>query len=170
MIHSNGAFGTGWRHVVDGKLTDPLYDQYTLSSALTGSEIFTRLYRKTKKDEYREIAYNALRWVFSTMRGDGAIPHILAEEGFDWTKRSDPQMESNLYSKMTYGTSGYVGEGVISFDLYSGNPAWKAWIEKAVRPNIEFLLRTQLPNGTWSEHEATGWDRTRSPGVADYLM
>ena len=170
MIHPDGSFGTGWRRVVDGKLTTPLYDEYTLSSALTGSEIFTWMYHMTKKDQYREIAYNALRWVFSTMRSDGIIPHILGEDGFDWTRRNEPEMEHKLFSTMTYGTSGYVGEGVLSFDLYCGNPAWKSWMEKAVKPNIEFLLRTQLADGTWSEHEQTSWDRTRSPGVVDYLI
>ncbi len=170
MIHPNGAFGTGWRKVVDGKLTDPLFDQYTLSSALTGSQIFTWMYHKTGKDQYREIAYHALRWVFSTMRSDGNIPHILAEEGFDWDKRSDPQINHKLFDTMTYGTSGYVGEGVIAFDLYCGKRSWRSWIEKAVKPNIEFLLRNQLPNGTWSQLAMTGWDRSRSPGITDYLI
>lgn len=170
MIHPNGAFGTGWRKVVDGKLTTPLYDQYTLSSALTGSQIFTWMYEKTKKDKYREIAYHALRWVFSTMRSDGNIPHILAEEGFDWSKRNDPQVAHKLFDMHTYGTSAYVGEGVIAFDLHCGNPAWKSWIEETVKPNIEFLLRTQLANGTWSKLEQTSWDRTRSPGIVDYLI
>jgi len=63
-----------------------------------------------------------------------------------------------------------VGEGVLSFDLYCDDPAWKAWIEKAVKPNVEFLLRTQLANGSWSELEQTSWDRTRSPGIVDYLI
>ena len=170
MIHPDGSFGTGWRRVVDGKLTTPLYDEYTLSSALTGSEIFTWIYHKTKKDQYRQIAYHALQWVFSTMRSDGVIPHILGENGFDWTKRDDPQMAHKLFSTMAYGVSGYVGEGVLSFDLYCDDPAWKAWIEKAVKPNVEFLLRTQLANGSWSELEQTSWDRTRSPGIIDYLI
>jgi hypothetical protein len=71
---------------------------------------------------------------------------------------------------MTYGTSAYVGEGILSCDLYCGNPVWKSWVEKAVRPNIEFLLRHQLPNGTWSELSQTSWDRTRSPGIINYLI
>ncbi|MHB8655651.1 MAG: hypothetical protein ACYDA9_17425 [Terriglobia bacterium] len=169
MIHANGALGTGWRHVKDDKMNGPINDQYTLSSALTGSEIFTWMYHITKKDEYREVAYHALRWILSTMRNDGNIPYILAMEGSDWAKRGDPKTDSNLWKNSTYGTSAYVGEGVLSFDLYCGNPTWKAWIQRAIRPNIEFLLRTQLPNGTWSEQGQKSWDRTRSPGIINYL-
>lgn len=169
MILPNGAFGTGWKEIKNGKLTDPIYDQYTLSSALTGATIFTWMYQKTKQEKYREISYRAMKWVLCTMRDDGNIPYILAEEDSAWSKPGGPKNEYNLWDDMTYGTSGYVGEGVISFDLYCDNAARKSWIEKAVRPNIEFLLRTQLPDGTWSKHGQKSWDRTRNPGIINYL-
>ncbi len=170
MIQASGAFGTGW-HSVDGdKLVSPIYDQYTLSSALTGGEIFTWMYHVTGKNKYREIAYHALRWVLSTMRPDGNIPHILAMEGMDWNQRQNPTVADKLWKSHTFGTSGYVGEGIIAFDHYCGNPGWQRWIEGAVRPNIEFLLRTQLPDGSWSTVGQKSWDRTRSPGIADYLI
>jgi hypothetical protein len=170
MIHPNGAFGTGWGHVEGDTMTQPIPDQYTLSSALTGGEIFTWLYHATGKDEYRETAYHALKWVLGTMREDGNIPYILAEEHADWDKRGDPKNDAELWQTMTYGTAGYVGEGILAFDLHCDQPQWRAWIEKAVQPNIEFLLRTQLPDGTWSKLAQTSWDRTRSPGVIDYLV
>lgn len=170
MIHDNGAFGTGWRGVKDGNLDRPIYDQYTLSSALTGGEIFTWLYHVTGQDKYRQIAYNALRWILSTMDAQGNIPHILAMEGLDWDKRSDAKINDALFNRQAFGTSAYVGEGILSFALHCDNPAWTRWIESAVRPNIEFLLRTQLPDGTWSTEAAKSWDRTRSSGIVDYLI
>lgn len=170
MIHKSGAFGTGWLHVDGDKMTRPIPDQYTLSSALTGGEIYTWLYHVTGKNEYREIAYRALKWVLSTMRPDGNIPYILAEEHADWARRGDPKNDYILWDYMTYGTSAYVGEGILTFDLHCNQPAWRAWIEKAVRPNIEFLLKNQLPDGTWSKLPRTSWDRTRSSGIVDYLI
>ena len=170
MIHSNGAIGTGWRHVKDGVMSGPTYDQYTLSSALTGGEIFTWMYHITKQDRYRDVAYRALEWILGTMRHDGNIPYILKMEAADWSKRGDARNDYNLWNDSTYGTSAYVGEGIEAFDLHCGNPAWRAWIQKAVKPNIEFLLRTQLPDGTWSKHAQKSWDRTRSPGVVNYLI
>jgi hypothetical protein len=169
MIHANGALGTGWRQAKDDTVSGPILDEYTLSSALTGGEIFTWMYHVTRKDEYREVAYKAFKWILSTMRSDGNIPYVLAMEGADLAKHGDPKNDSNLWNEMTYGTAGYVGEGIIAFDLYCDQPAWRMWIEKAVRPNIEFLLRTQLPDGTWSRLGEKTWDRTRSPGIINYL-
>ena len=91
-------------------------------------------------------------------------------EQADWDKHGDAKNDYELWEDMTYGTAGYVGEGILAFDLHCGQPHWRAWIEKAVQPNIEFLLKTQLPDGTWSKLPQTSWDRTRCPGVIDYLI
>jgi hypothetical protein len=170
MIHKDGALGTGWRNVKDDVMTNPIRDQYTLSSALTGGEVFTWMYYITKQNRYREVAYHALKWIFSAMRSDGNIPHILAMDNAAWSQRGNPQVDYNLWRKQTYGTAAYVGEGILSFSLHCGNPIWRAWIGKEAALNVKFLLRHQLPDGTWSKHGRDSWDRTRSPGIVNYLI
>ena len=49
----------------------------------------------TKDDKYRRVAYNALRWIFSTMRKDGVIPYVLAAYGSSLEKHGDPAMTIN---------------------------------------------------------------------------
>lgn len=169
LINADGGLGTGWRHVKNGVMTEPLRSPYTLASALTGGEIFTWAYHVTKQEKDQQVAYRALEWVLSTMRSDGNIPMISPAEDADWSKRADPKVFDNIWNNMTYGTAAYVGEGVLSFALYTGTPAYRARIGKAVKPNIEFLLRTQLPDGTWSKLGPASWDRTRSPGIVNYL-
>lgn len=158
MVLPNGALGVGWGSMKNGKLVDPNYTPYTLSSVLTGAIVFTWMYHVTGQDHYRQIAHRALQWVFSTMRGNGSILDTMQDGG-------------EAPAITTFGTSSYIGEGVIAFDLYCGNPAWRKWIQKTVRPNIEYLLRNQLPNGTWSKNKGLkDWDRTRSPGIVNYLI
>jgi hypothetical protein len=165
----------GWGKTQDGKLSDPIPDQYTISSALTGGEIYTWMYHMTKDEKYRQVAYKALRWVFSTMRKDGVIPYVLAAHGASLEKQGDPRNEFHLWDELPYLTSAYVGEGLLSFDLHCDQPAWKAELRKAVKPDIEWLLATQNPNGSWSHpsHEPgcrAVFDLTRSPGIANTLV
>src|ERR1019366_5391969 len=80
----------------------------------------------------------------------------------------DPKTDYHLWTWATYITSAYVGEGVLSFDLYCDRAAWRKWIQKAIQPQIEFLLRTQNPSGTWDI--AGTWDEKRAPGVVDFLV
>ena len=110
MIHPNGAFGTGWGHVEGDTMSKPIPDQYTLSSALTGGEIYTWLVARLATRSTVKPPTSALKWVLSTMRGDGNIPYILAEEGADWDKHGDAKNDYELWEDMTYGTAGYVGE------------------------------------------------------------
>jgi hypothetical protein len=168
LINPSGAVGTGWRSTVDGKITAPYRDEYTISSALTGGEIFTWMYHKTGNPHYREIAYRALRWIFTTMHEDGKIPYVLAGEGSSLTRAGDAKNDRVLWERWPYDTSAYVGEGLLSFGLYANQPQWTAELESAVRPHIEWILRTQNPDGTWAVADSP--DQKRSPGIINFLI
>ena len=171
LINPSGAIGTGWRADQQGNITGTYQDEYTISSALTGGEVFTWMYHLTKEDKYRQVAYRALRWILGTMREDGVIPYVLAGEGTSLAKKGDAENDFRLYERARYLTAAYVGEGILSFDLYCGKPSWKREIRTAVAPHIEFLLRTQNPDGTWAVPDTkTSWDQKRSPGIVDFLV
>ncbi len=168
LINPSGALGTGWRATADGTITGPYRDEYTISSALTGGEIFTWMYYRTGNTHYRDVAYRALRWIFSTMRQDGKIPYVLAGEGASPAKAGDPKNDQELWQRWPYDTSAYVGEGLLSFALYAKSPKQVSELETDVRPHIEWLLRTQNADGTWAV-KGSG-DQKRSPGVVDLLI
>ena len=171
LINASGAIGTGWRADREGKITGPYKDEYTISSALTGGEVFTWMYHLTGEDKYRRTAWRALSWVLGTMREDGVIPYVLAGEGTSMAKKGDPENDFRLWERARYLTSAYVGEGVLSFDLYCGRPEWQGELRRRIRPHIEFLLRTQDPDGTWGVPDTkTSWDQKRSPGIVDFLI
>lgn len=175
MIHANGSLGVGWEYVVDGKLTQPIPDDYTTSSALTGGEIFTWMYHMTGEEKYRRWAYDALRWVLGTMRQDGVIPYVLAAYGASLTRKGDPHNDFLVWDELRYLNADYVGEGIMSFDLHCDQAEWKSELRRMVKPNVEWLLATQNPAGNWSapnqeEGCRATFDISRTPGIANYLI
>ena len=168
LINPSGAIGTGWYATKEGVITAQFRDEYTISSALTGAQIFTWMYHMTKEDTYRQVAINALRWIMSTMREDGVIPYVLAGHGSVLGKVGDPKNDYNLWERWRYDTAAYVGEGVIAFDMYCDQPEWKTEIRKKIKPHIEFLLRSQNEDGTWAVPGSA--DQKRSPGVVNFLI
>ena len=177
MILPNGSLGDGWEHVENGKLSGPDRAEYTISSALTGGEIYTWMYHMTNEDKYRQVAYNALRWVLGTMRKDGVIPYVSPFEGVSLEKQGDPVNDFHLWDELPYLDSAYLGEGLLSFDLHCDQAEWKTELRRKIKPHIEWLLRTQNTNGSWGirNHRANSecsavFDPTRSPGIANLLI
>lgn len=168
LVNPSGAFGVGYRATPQGEVTGIMSEEYTISSVLSGGEIFTWYGRQTVDPHYQEVAYRALRWVISTMRDDGVIPYILPAIGADRTKMGTPKADAKLWDDMAYQVATYLGEGIISFDRHATWPAWKNEIRLAIRPHIEFLLRSQNADGTWAKHDS--YDQKRSPGVANFLI
>jgi hypothetical protein len=148
FIHPSGAVGFGWNLNKDGTIGGILKDDYVIATALTGGEVFTWMFHITKEDKYRRVAFNAISWILSTMRKDGVIPFVDGTDGAFLEKQGDPKNDFRLWDENTYQASTYVGEGLIAFDLYCDQAEWKPEVERKIRPDIEFLLRSQNANGT----------------------
>ena len=168
LIRPSGALDVGLVLDTNGVPTKAYGQDYTTSSSLTGGEIFTWMYHLTGKDKYRQIAYNTQKWILSTMRADGVIPYNHPGGKSDLRIKGDPKNDFMLWTNSAYLNSAYVGEGLLSFDLYCGQRAWKKQIGAQIKPHIDFLLRTQNPNGTWSV--PGDWDQKRSPGIINFLV
>ncbi len=168
LVLPSGAIGTGWRVRPGSGELESYRDPYTISSALTGSQVFVWMFHQTREERYRKVAVNALRWILSTMREDGVIPYILAGEGGDPERQDDPSSRQIMWEKWRYDTSAYVGEGVIAFDRYCDKPEWREEIRAAVAPHIEFLLDSQNDDGSWAVPGSR--DQKRSPGVVNFLV
>jgi hypothetical protein len=166
LVYDSGAWGVGWSAETATVLV-PFRDPYTIASSLAGAMVSTWLHVHTGEEHHRERAGRALRWILSTMREDGVIPYVLATDGADLDRADDPDHARVLYDEWRYDTSAYVGEGLIAFDRHGATPAWRAELREGIRPHVEFLLRSQNPDGSWGVPRSP--DQKRSPGVANFL-
>ena len=168
LIRPSGALDVGFLLDTNGVPIKPYNQDYSTSSALTGGEILTWMYYRTGKEKYRQIAHNTQKWILSTMREDGVIAYNYPGGKSDLRIKGDPKNDFMLWTNTAYCNSAYIGEGLLSFDLYCGKRAWKKEFRAGIKPHIDFLLKTQNPNGTWSV--PGDWDQKRSPGVINFLV
>jgi len=162
FVHPEGSLGVGFTSYKDGKAKGDLNKPYTISTALTGAEIFAALYYVTGKERYKQIAIRACDWLLDTMAPSGQIPYYID----DWNRgRKNKQW---IWERWPYDTSAYCGEGFIAAWTYIDEKAFRGSLARRVRPHIEWLLRTQNDDGSWAK-KGSG-DQLRSHGVVNLLL
>jgi hypothetical protein len=102
------------------------------------------------------------------MRDDGVIPYNHPTGKSDLRKQGNKTNDFKLWDESPYLTSAYVGEGLLSFDLYCQNPKWRKEFRDRIKPHIDYILRTQNADGTWAAEGP--WDQKRSPGIINLLV
>ena len=171
FVHPEGSLGVGFTSYKDGKAKGDLNRPYTISTALTGAEIFAALHYLHGDERHKQIAIKACDWVLDTMAGDpppdplaqpGQIPYIID----DW----NPGRKNRhyLWKRWPYDTAAYAGEGFIAAWTYIDDPAFRKRLGTRVRPHVDWLLRTQNADGSWAEHGSG--DQLRSHGVVNLLL
>jgi len=156
---------------VDGKAQGDLNKPYTISTALTGAEIFAAWHYMKGDERYKQMAVKACDWLLDTMVGDKP-PHPMAQPGQipyiidDWNRGRKNQRY--LWKKWPYDTSAYAGEGFIAAWIYIDDKVFREDLGRRVRPHIEWLLRTQNADGSWAK-KSSG-DQFRSHGVVNLLL
>jgi hypothetical protein len=162
FLHEDGSLGVGFYADQSGNVKGDISRPYTISTALTGAAISAAMYYLVGEERFKTLAVRSLRWIFSTMREDGQIPYIID----DWNPNRRDQAQ--LWEEWPYDTSAYVGEGVIGAWTYLDEAAVRKEIEQGIAPHIEWLLRTQNPDGSWAK-PGSG-DQLRSHGVVNLLL
>ncbi|MBN2307605.1 MAG: discoidin domain-containing protein [Candidatus Hydrogenedentes bacterium] len=162
FVHEDGSLGVGFKADKDGTVTGDLNKPYTISTALTGAEIFAAMYYMYGDEQYKQIAVNACDWLLDTMVDSGQIPYFIE----DWNPGGEDAFW--VWERWPYDTSAYAGEGFLAAWTYIDDAAFRAELGRRVRPHIEWLLRTQNADGSWARR-ASG-DQLRSHGVVNLLL
>jgi hypothetical protein len=110
---------------------------YVISTATNGAAFHSLLHSITKDPRYAEIAKGAVRWLLSQRLDDGRIPYIIDNL---------PPRHNNLYGTMAYCT-----EGFIATHMYVDDDQLREKTAAELRPTIEWLIKTQNPDGTWGK-------------------
>ncbi len=163
FIHENGSLGAGYHYAEDGKtFSDTFNGDYTISTSLSGCQIFAAMYYLTGQEKYKTVAINATNWLLDTMADDGRIPYIIDS----WNPgRKDKEY---LWYSWLYDTSAYVSEGFIAAWTYIDDPAFRKQLEERVKAHVNFLLWTQNDDGSWAKKESH--DQLRSHGLVNLLI
>lgn len=162
FVHEDGSLGVGFDADKEGNVEGDLNKPYTISTALTGAEIFGALYYMQGNERYKEIAINACDWLLDTMVESGQIPYIIE----DWNP--DGKNQEWVWERWPYDTSAYAGEGFLSAWIYIDDPEFRKELGERVKPHIEWVLRTQNPDGSWAT-KGSG-DQLRSHGIVNMLL
>lgn len=162
FVHADGSLGVGYRADKGGNVTSDLNQPYTISTALTGAEIFAALYYMTGKTSHKDVAVKACDWLLGTMAPSGQIPYYID----DWNPgRKDQHW---IWRRWPYDTAAYVGEGLIAAWTYLDDDTFRERLGRRIQPHVEWLLRTQNADGSWAE-KGSG-DQLRSHGVVNFLL
>ncbi len=165
FVHKDGSVGIGFQGDEKGGIKNNLNQPYTISTALTGAELFAALYYITSDEEYKWVAVRACDWILDTMAVDGTVPYIWDQGVEEW--EPNQQDENFIWNAWPYDTSAYVGEGLIAACTYIAEPPFRQQVAERIRPHVEWLLRTQNPDGSWAQ--PLSQDQRRSHGVVNLL-
>ncbi|MEA3365406.1 MAG: hypothetical protein U9Q79_07175, partial [Candidatus Hydrogenedentes bacterium] len=162
FVHENGSLGVGFDADKEGNIEGDLNKPYTISTALTGAEIFGALYYMQGDERYKKVAINACDWLLDTMAPSGQIPYYIE----DWNP--DGKSQEWVWERWPYDTSAYAGEGFLSAWTYIDDPEFRKELGERIKPHIEWVLRTQNADGSWAK-KGSG-DQKRSHGIVNMLL
>ena len=153
MFLPSGACGVGWPETRAPHDSLGVRQPYLVSTALAGIELQAWLYARTGGDRYRQRALAALDYTLSQLGSDGSFPVV----------------ESGPAAEGAYVAAAYVQEGWMAADIFLRDDAVRGTLRQALKKHVDWLVRTQNPDGTWGKRDEAGeWART--PPIVNFLI
>ena len=153
MLLPSGACGVGWMETRERHDSTAVRAPYLVSTALAGIEVHAWMHARTGEARYRDRALAALDYTLSRIEPDGSLPPADVGE--------EPEGG--------YVAAAYVEEGWMAADVFLQDPRVLERLKIALPPHVEWLLRTQRPDGTWGDRGANG-EFARTPAIVDFLI
>lgn len=125
---------------------------YTIATGTTGGGFFSALYNLSGNKLYKNIATNAVSWIFKTVKESGEIPYII---------------DNNYKNNWPYNTMTYCSEGILGTYWRVEDLEAREMIRREAISCVRWLVETQNEDGTWGKEPP---DRKRSPGVTSLLV
>ena len=141
---NQGAIGCGYYR--DHLSLEP----YTIATATTGGAFFSELFAITSKQEYKEVAQGATKWLLKIRDKNGEIPYLI--DGF-------PAKRWNLPLR----TITYCTEAFVAADVHLKDSEIESLLRKELKPTVQWLLAKQNPDGSWGKLK--GHDQRGNPRV-----
>ena len=179
FVHEDGSLGCGFGTDAKGTIVGSLNQPYTISTALTGAEIFAAWHYLKGHDRDKQTAVKACNWILAAMAGDpppvpqakpGQIPYLFgdANNPVYAFHAAEPELLDRLWKTWPYDTSTYAGEGFIAAWTYIDDQGFRQSLGRRVKPHVQWLLRTQNEDGSWGRKRSD--DQLRSHGVVNLLV
>lgn len=141
-----GALGCGY---YKGRLS---LEPYTIATATSGGAFMSELYTLTRKQIYRDLAVNAVKWLLASRREDGEIPYTLA---------------GNTLTSWPLDTLSYCTEAFVATDSCLGDEALSQRLGAELEPTVQWLIGGQNDDGSWGKLRSA--DQQRSPRAVSLL-
>ena len=137
----------------------PSVTPYTIATGTTGGAFFSELFAITGNPLYRDVVEGSIAYLARVVLASGEIPYILDGEN---SSTAAPVASIGLWP---FDTIAYDTEGILAAGLHF--PERNAKMVAQFRPTVDYLLRTQGPDGFWGALKSA--DLQRSPRVVSLL-
>jgi hypothetical protein len=152
MILASGAVGIGWPATRTPSESTAVRAPYLVSTSLAGIGMHAWLYARTRNPLYRARALAALDYTLQQIQPDGSFPGIAL----------DDQVEG------AYLIAAYVQEGWMAADACWPDDTVRDRLRRALPAHVDWLVRTQRADGTWSS--GADGEYARTPPINAFLM